>query len=101
MIRQVVASQCGIVFDDEALKRYGIDLMSPPVSPVQADPQEFESDTVDATQPLHDELKSDVLWWILEVLPLSDKYQDREGRWHDKWRYDLRVVHRTDLNLRC
>jgi hypothetical protein len=40
----------------------------------------------DATAPLFDELKVNKLWWLLEILPSSHAWQDRNGVWHNKWR---------------
>ena len=41
---------------------------------------------VDAVQPLHDELKLDRWWWLLEIIPTNYTYQDDRGVWHSKWR---------------
>lgn len=48
----------------------------------------------DAVQPIHDELKKNWLWWILEVVPLSYSYQDGKGVWHTKFGYVLRFERR-------
>lgn len=37
--------------------------------------------TIDEVQPIHDELKIDWLWWILEVIPLTWSCQDASGNW--------------------
>jgi hypothetical protein len=98
MICQIINSGCGIIFDKEALDSYGIDLKSSPVTLVKDDQQDRESD---ASQPLHDQLKLNMFWWILEVIPSPYNYQDGEGWWHDKLRYELRNTHRMSSNLRC
>lgn len=42
---------------------------------------------IDAVQPLDDELKKDLWWWLLEIIPTSYTYQDGNGNWHTKWRW--------------
>lgn len=109
MVREIVNSQCGILFDAMALKRNRIDISyfaSPfSVSPVLSKPLDgipepiFEQptpepvpepeptqDVQNAMQPIHDELKLTTLWWILELIPLSYTYQDGQGVWHKLWR---------------
>lgn len=39
-----------------------------------------------ALAPIFDELKINTLWWLLEIMPSSDAWQDRDGVWHNKWR---------------
>ncbi|KAI0953205.1 hypothetical protein AcW1_007484 [Taiwanofungus camphoratus] len=46
-------------------------------------------DKEDAVQPLHDELKLDPLWWLLEIVPTSYNWQDKKGRWHTSWSIHL------------
>lgn len=128
MIREVVRAQCGIVFDEEALKRANIpiailaDVVSPlPSSQTLVPPNSnghssglkgrlngktstidstpsgstLSQVEVDAKQPLHDELKRDPLWWLLEIIPLTYTWQDEQGKWHTT----LRCVLRQDLKL--
>lgn len=38
----------------------------------------------DAMSPVNDELKRKPLWWILEILPEINSYQDSDGRWKRK-----------------
>lgn len=83
MIREVVASGCGIKFDPEALQRANISLNPEPTT------AEIDMDMTDVLQPLHDQLKSDPLWWLLEIIPLQFSWQDANGVWHRKWRYVL------------
>ena len=87
MIRQICSAQCGIIFDEEALSRYDIDLPPPPVKSSEASSAGLADDAPDAIQPLHDGLKTNPLWWILEIIPGNFPYQDDEGRWHSNWRY--------------
>ena len=42
---------------------------------------------MDALEPMHDQLKANVLWWLLEIIPLSYEWQDKDGEWHTAWRY--------------
>ncbi|KAF9485751.1 hypothetical protein BDN70DRAFT_870613 [Pholiota conissans] len=83
MIREVVASGCGIKFDAEALVRANISLN---VEPTTA---EVDMDMTDVLQPLHDELKLDPLWWLLEIIPLQFSWQDANGVWHRNWSFHL------------
>lgn len=40
----------------------------------------------DAIAPLFDELKISKPWWLLEIMPCSNAWQDDDGVWHSKWR---------------
>ncbi|KAH0831959.1 hypothetical protein J3R83DRAFT_12847 [Lanmaoa asiatica] len=40
----------------------------------------------DAIAPLFDELEINKLWWLLEIVPSSNAWQDANGVWHNKWR---------------
>jgi hypothetical protein len=81
MVREVMASQCGILFDDEALARNSIPttITFPPTLP------ELDDDKADAVQPIHDELKLNPLWWIVELFPLRYLWQDANGVWHTSY----------------
>ncbi|KAH9480717.1 hypothetical protein JR316_0007317 [Psilocybe cubensis] len=83
MVREAMAAACDIKFDAEALKRANIDLQLEPGAP------ELEMDAVDAVQPIHDELKSNPLWWLLEIIPLQYSWQDAKGVWHRSWSFHL------------
>ncbi|KAL1692517.1 hypothetical protein GGG16DRAFT_89900 [Schizophyllum commune] len=39
-------------------------------------------DREDALSPIYDQLKTDKIWWLLEIMPLNYVYQDAEGNWH-------------------
>lgn len=41
---------------------------------------------LNALAPIFDELKINKLWWLLEIVPSSDAWQDRDGVWHNKWK---------------
>ena len=41
--------------------------------------------SVDAMQPIDDELAKNKWWWLLEIIPTSYSYQDGRGEWHTKW----------------
>ncbi|KAF8158001.1 hypothetical protein B0H34DRAFT_674491 [Crassisporium funariophilum] len=83
MVREVIASGCGIVFDSDALVRAKINLDPEPTV------VGMEMDAADALEPIHDELKLNVLWWLLEILPLSYSWQDANGVWHRNWKFHL------------
>ena len=85
MVQEVIKSQCGILFNELALERAVIHI--PPVGePSENGPAPVDCDSVDALQPLDDELKKQPLWWILELLPLSYVYQDEKCVWHRRYR---------------
>lgn len=44
---------------------------------------------VDALQPLHDQLKIDPAWWLLEIIPLTHTVRDADGKTQTKWWYVL------------
>ncbi|KAF9443235.1 hypothetical protein P691DRAFT_738143 [Macrolepiota fuliginosa MF-IS2] len=80
MVREIVKSGCGIQFDEDALQRAKIDPASSE-SPL--------ADGEDAVQPLHDELKSNPLWWILEIFPMKFTWQDANGVWQSSFGWHL------------
>lgn len=41
----------------------------------------------DVLSDLHDELKLQPMWWILEVMPMKFTWQDPDGNWKSKWGY--------------
>jgi hypothetical protein len=75
MVREIVKSQCGILFEDDALERASIELE------IDEDDAMKNLDNIDALEPIHDELKLDPLWWILEILPLTFAWQNASGKW--------------------
>ncbi|EJC98129.1 uncharacterized protein FOMMEDRAFT_114985 [Fomitiporia mediterranea MF3/22] len=101
MVREVVASQCGIQFDIAVMA-----LLNVHVSPLgsgyfsadingSASPgprpseEDCTADKVASTKPLHDELRLDPLWWILELIPFPFTWQDAKAKWHKKWECHL------------
>jgi len=80
MAREALASESGIQFDDDALVRANIVLGLEPTT------AELDMDNIDALQPIHDELKIDRLWWLLEIIPLQFSWQDADGVWHRDWK---------------
>ncbi|KAH9947605.1 hypothetical protein B0H21DRAFT_323664 [Amylocystis lapponica] len=111
MVHQVVQAQCGVIFDSDALHAanipdslfVGTTLPFTTVAPTathrtdvaHGDPTNNSSasaplnpaaqESLDALQPIHDELIIHPLWWLLEVVPLSYAYQDMNGVWHNSW----------------
>ncbi|KAF9262999.1 hypothetical protein L218DRAFT_959827 [Marasmius fiardii PR-910] len=104
MIRQVISAQCGVLFGEEALSRLPIDIPSLPLS-MPSESKESDSvqgsiydkdiaelDKQDAVMPLHDQLKfkgGNILWWILEIVPLHYSWQDSKGVWHSTFEPNL------------
>jgi len=82
MVREIIASGCGIRFDDAALARNYISPMVPPVARGPSTSAKPDVDIADASQKLDDELVKNPLWWILEILPLTFAWQDAKGVWH-------------------
>ncbi|EIN07594.1 hypothetical protein PUNSTDRAFT_103627 [Punctularia strigosozonata HHB-11173 SS5] len=92
MVRQVLLAQCGVLFDSAALDFLDIsDAVFPPVSSSKASEKELQQDEADALAPngVHDELKAIPAWWLLEIIPLPIRYQDKEGVWKKKWTFHL------------
>lgn len=76
MVREVIASGYGVIFDASALLRAKIDFAPEPTT------SEIKMDSIDALATLHDELKIDKIWWLLEIFPFSYSWQDVTGVWH-------------------
>jgi len=105
MIQQIIESQCGIQFDENALMELEI-FISPSSSsssiPSNGDnndkisesndldsPVSQKSDTADAVKQLHDELVLEPPWWLLEILPMRTTYQDANCVWHTSYVFNL------------
>lgn len=114
MVKQVVLSQCGILFDHAALRSADIDItnviFTDPHQPSVGDywkkgprnskapspapgSEDTDKDSASETWPAdqdvladcHDQLKLKKAWWILEMLPMKYAWQDAGGKWHSKW----------------
>lgn len=86
MVRQVMASQCGIQFEEDALARAMIPKTTfPPGTATVAGGEELKLDLPDAIAPLHDQLKIFPLWWFLEIIPMHYSWQDEAGVWHESF----------------
>jgi hypothetical protein len=75
MIREVIASQCGIRFDDTRVRH----LIDPFETGTDPDLVEVDSDT-DMSQMFHDQMWAPI-WWFLEVLPLKYMCPNDQGVW--------------------
>ncbi|KAI5119043.1 hypothetical protein M0805_005909 [Coniferiporia weirii] len=97
MVREVVASQCGVLFDAAAMDSYNVHVDLPASelfaqatgSNAIPSSKDTSADAVDALKPLHDELRLEPLWWILELVPLPFSWQDAKGVWHKRWEFHL------------
>lgn len=90
MVREVIASGCGILFDNAALARCHIPSnVGPLLQEIQNTPARPEFNPLDAVQPLDDELVRNPLWWILEIMPMMFSWQDGDGAWHKKIRINF------------
>ncbi|EDR12143.1 uncharacterized protein LACBIDRAFT_311208 [Laccaria bicolor S238N-H82] len=79
MVREVIASGCGVIFDPAALAQARIE-----VSPEPIGLAERELDDIDCLQPIYDDLVIYKIWWMLEVMPLKFTWQDAQCVWHSK-----------------
>ena len=79
MVKQVELSQCGIKFDPVALEAVKMDASSPtsPGSPGECD----------TSAGIHDQLKLQPMWWLLELLPMKYSWQTPNGKWEHEWGY--------------
>jgi len=117
MVKQVVISQCGILFDHAALRKADIDISSiafmdprqptvgdfwkeshtsqpPSTAPGREnanghDAAELWPTDHDVLADCHDELKSKKHWWMLEMFPLKYAWQEADGKWNAKWGFNL------------
>ena len=48
---------------------------------------EEEEDLADILSPINDELSLSKSWWVLELLPLKQRYQKKDGTWSWRTRY--------------
>lgn len=87
MVREVMKSQCGIQFDDEALSRASIPHFNFLVKPTNPDDNQRKLDIGDALEPIHDQLQANPVWWLMEIVPTHYAWQDDKGVWHKEWKY--------------
>jgi len=50
---------------------------------------EEEEDLADVLSPINDELARSKSWWLLEILPLTQRYQKKDGTWGSRTRSNL------------
>lgn len=127
MVKQVILSQCGIKFDDAALRKARIDIsavvpivlaqMTPdntieaevgdvaetPVAPQSPPNEEGDREDIprrrrpirdvtaqhwpreqDVVADIHDQLRLNPAWWLLEILPAIFAWQNPDGTWKRK-----------------
>jgi hypothetical protein len=83
MVGEVMKTQCGVIFDTAALQRQSIPTVTLPGGTESENiPEVVQLDELDALEPVHDQLKKNVLWWILEIIPSTYTWQDVNGVWH-------------------
>ena len=103
MIRECFATNTGIQFYSGMLKQMGIDptTLHPKVTPRpqaiyshtrETDPthpfvSEEHEDLFDALSGMHDQLLLRPFWWILELLPQEQEYQDANNKWKTRMKY--------------
>lgn len=125
MIRQCFLANTGIMFHGQRLKEIGLDSDSlyphvrvrpPPITidklekskvesqirgtltlvkPADAQFTEEEEDLADALSPIHDQLDVSRSWWILEILPMKQRIQQKDGAW--KWQFSLVPIILVDV----
>lgn len=91
MVREVMASRCGVQFDDQALLRASVPNFNSPVNGTDPYHEQQRLDVVDALMPMHDQLKIVPLWWLLEIIPREYMWQDERGVWHNDWWCVMRI----------
>jgi uncharacterized protein (DUF2235 family) len=84
MVKEVMNSECGIIFDETELVRWSI-----PSTATAAPPDSAELDNEDAVQPIHDQLVENPIWWLLEIVPLHYTWQDAHNVWHRNYTFHL------------
>jgi hypothetical protein len=104
MVQEIVRANCGILFDYDAFERWGIPItIGKDISPShiagcrpgkrewqwhgqRGAVAEYQADAVDVMQPMHDQLRKNPFWWILEIPFTSYTYQNEKDKWVTKWR---------------
>jgi hypothetical protein len=109
MIRECFKAKTGIMFNVDGLRRIGLDPASlypvvqdrPPALPIGdahishipsarlpilASPSapfktEEEAELLDALAPIYDQLSLAPFWWILELFPIRQHYQEDDNTW--------------------
>ena len=106
MLRQAFKCDTGLLFSTDLLDYYGLDLKTlypfvtrrppavegPPAGypelPQQDNPRrtftEAEEDYYDSLCPYHDYLNLSKGWWVLELWPLREIYQDGKGKYRKR-----------------
>jgi len=90
MVREVITAQCGIIFDQRALSQYMVQT-SLTGSPIRAGGHEKALNALDVGAPICDQMRTakGVFWWLLELIPLPETWQDKSGHWRRKWGINL------------
>ncbi|KAG9031616.1 hypothetical protein FRB95_002483 [Tulasnella sp. JGI-2019a] len=67
-----------------------------PLKPPQNGKGETDAErhTRDLKSDTHDPLKRTPIWWVLEILPMYQKYMDAKGKWHSTFRSNFGRVRR-------
>ncbi|KAJ7078614.1 hypothetical protein B0H15DRAFT_535876 [Mycena belliarum] len=81
MVREIMDSTCGVLFDPQALARAGLGA----TSDLSTGDTERSADKADSAEPIHDHLAGVSAWGPLEILPLTWSVQDTTGAWHTKF----------------
>jgi hypothetical protein len=101
MIAEIILADVGIIFRPDELTKFGISISSFVVFPTPnlTSPNPSgginDRDVLDALAPFKDSL-ADPQWWLLEFIPVIEKYQDKDGKWKNRIRYAFfYFVHKT------
>jgi hypothetical protein len=78
MVEQVKDSKCGIKFKDEEKDLKAADVDAPIIE--LASPARHL-----ASKGIHDKLKSQPLWWLLEPVPTKIPRHRKSGEWGSRW----------------
>ena len=58
---------------------------------------EEEEEVRDAVSPKYDQLNIKKGWWILEILPMTLRYQRRNDEWVSEWKYVVFFARRDEF----
>jgi hypothetical protein len=87
MIEQIVDTDCPVMFDLAAFKRWHIPVTIATPQPRNGNGAESnQQDILDVAQPMADPLKRNLLWWLLETTPMSYAFQNPQDEWVTRWR---------------
>jgi hypothetical protein len=49
-------------------------------------PESLDADALNAVQSIGDQLKRNVFWWVIEIIPTNYMWQNEQDEWVRRWR---------------